>query len=331
MKKVIIFGVTGNSGKAIAERLRKEDWVIYGVGRSQISSGYNFINFIKGDITNKNLFLNLPTDVDLVVNLAGVQPSILPTSEKTDMTKTFNDYVNINIVGVFNILEFVRINNIPTYVYTTSHRDLETHWGYDNRLKNAMELGINYSGDHSMYAITKTSAKMIGDYYGAIFNTRVFNLRLPMMYLVPDSPFYLKHGKKEIMPFLKLIKDAKDGKDLEIWGDPLLPRDYVHVDNLINLILLCYKSDIKGGTFNVGTGEGVTTEQFVRSIGEIFGGDKNQIKYHYKHETLTYKCAVYDVEETRESLGYKPIYHKQMLLKIKNTIEDGRYFKKWGW
>jgi UDP-glucose 4-epimerase len=332
MKKVLIFGVTGNCGKALANRFKNQNWEIYGVGRSKLSSEYNYINYIQGDITDKELYTKLPVDIELVVNMAGVQPSILHTSEKTDMTKTFNDYVNINILGVFNILEYVRLNNIPNYIYTTSHRDLETHWGYNNILKNNMELGINYNGDHTMYAITKTSAKMIGDYYGTIFNTRVFNLRLPMIFLVPDEPYYLKNGKPSIMPFLKIIKDASEGKDLEIWGDPSLPRDYVHIDNLLNLIELCYKSRLQGGTFNVGTGEGVTTEQFVRSIGEIFGEKhKGKIKYHYKKENLTYKCAVYDVQEQIELLGYKPVLHEEMLQKLKNKIEEGKCFDKWGW
>lgn len=331
MKKVLIFGVTGNCGKACAERFKNDGWEVIGVGRSQLSNYFDYVNFIKGDITDQSLFAKLPVNVDLVINMAGVQPSILTTSEKTDKTKTFNDYVNINIVGVFNILEYVRLNKISNYVYTTSHRDVETHWGYDKKLSNNLELGINYNGDHAMYAITKTSAKMIGDYYGAILNTRVFDLRLPMMFLVPESPYYLKHGKKEPMPFLKIIKDAIDGKDLEIWGDPKLPRDYVHIDNLLNLIFLCYESNLKGGTFNVGTGEGVTTEMFVRSVGEVFGGNTNKINYNYKKEIKTYKCAVYDVEEQKKILGYKPIFLKEMLFLLKKKIEEGNYFEKWGW
>lgn len=331
MNKVLIFGVTGNSGKTCAERFNNEGWDVYGVGRKDIFPEYDFVKYTKGDITDKELFTKLPIDVELVVNMAGVQPSILTTSEKTDMTKTFEDYVKINIVGVFNILEFVRLNEIPNYIYSTSHRDLETHWNYNQKLRNNMELGINYHGDHSMYAITKTCAKMIGDYYGSIFNTRVFDLRLPMIFLVPDSPYYLKDGKKEIMPFLKIIKNAHIGNDLEIWGDPHMPRDYVHIDNLLNLIMLCYKSNLKGGTFNVGTGEGVTTEKFVRAIGEIFGGEKKHIKYLYKSEKKTYKCAVYDVEDQKKLLGYKPILLNEMLMRIKKKIEEGNFFEKWGW
>ena len=192
-----------------------------------------------------------------------------------------------------------------------------------------MPTAINYKGDHSMYAITKTSAKMIGDYYGQMFDTRVFNLRLPMIFLVPDSPYYLKDGEPTLMPFLKVISDAINGESLEIWGDPNMPRDYVYMDNLLSLIELCYKSDLPGGTFNVGTGEGVTTEEFVKSIGEVFKRDGSKINYIYRPEKHTYKSAVYDVEEQKKLLGYKPILLKEMLEKMKEKMYSEDYLAKW--
>ena len=331
MKKVLIFGVSGNCGKASAEKFKENGWEVFGVGRSMLNPNYNYINYFRDDIMDESLYTKLPKDVELVINMAGVQPSILKTSEKTDISKTFKAYVDINIVGVFKILEYVRINKIPNYIYTTSHRDIEMHWNYDTKLKNNLELAINYDGDHTMYAISKSSAKMIGDYYGNISNTRVFNLRLPMIYLVPESPYFLKNGKKEIMPYLKIIKEAMKGNDMEIWGDPDLPRDYVYVENLLSLIDLCYNSKLKGGTFNVGTGEGITTENFVKSIVEVFGVNNQKINYTYKKEVKTYKCAVYDIEEQRRLLGYKPVLLNEMLQKIKNKIHSGDYIKKWGW
>ena len=290
----------------------------------------SFTKMYQGDVSNKAFFSRLPTDFDLVINFAGVQPSILTTSEHTDMTKTFNDYIYINVIGVFNILEFVRLNSISNYIYTTTHRDYENYWKDGVALKNNLPTSINYNGDHSMYAITKTAAKMIGDYYGSIFNTRVFNLRLPMIFLVPDSPYYLANGKPKVMPFLKIIKNAMDGRNLEIWGKPHMPRDYVYIDNLLSMIELCYRSNIDGGTFNVGTGEGVTTERFVKTIGQLFSSRDN-IKYYYRPDLHTYKSAIYDITDEREKLGYEPVLLVEMLEKMKNKIISEDYSDKWGW
>ena len=215
-------------------------------------------------------------------------------------------------------------------IYSSTHRDYELYWTERRALGNNGAFAINYKGDHSMYAITKAVGQMMGDYIVGNTDTRCFNLRLPMMFMVPDSPTYLSNGKPALMPFLKLIKDAVEGKTLEIWGDPNLPRDYVYIDNLVALINGCYESNISGGTFSVGTGEAVTTENFVKEIGSVFGNVAN-LNYKYIPEKKTYKSAVYDISEQKELLGYSPILLNEMLNRMKSKIEDENYFERWNW
>ncbi|MDH5570769.1 MAG: NAD(P)-dependent oxidoreductase [Gammaproteobacteria bacterium] len=328
---MLIFGVTGNCGTYCAKHFLKKNWTVYGVGRSSSNVSDPNMIFIQGDIQDDGLYEKLPKNLDLVLNFAGVQPSILPTSEKTDLATTLKSYIDININGVFKILEFVRKNKIPNYIYTTSHRDYELYWNNNVFLKNDLPPAINYNGDHVMYAITKTAAKMIGDYYGKSFGPRVFNLRLPMIFLVPDKPYYLKNGEPTIMPFLKVIRDAIDGKPLQVWGDPEMPRDYVHIDNLVSLIQLCFDSSLDGGTFNVATGEAVTTERFIKTIGSVFSPDPENVEYQYYPDKQTYKCAIYDISEQQDKLGYAPVLLQEMLERIKKTIEEGDYLDKWEW
>ena len=327
--KVLIFGITGNSGKYTAKHFLKKNWEVYGVGRSDFN--LENVNYIQGNIQDDSLYEKLPKDVDLVINFAGVQPSILQTSESTDLATTLSEYVNVNINGVFKILEFVRINKVPTYIYTTTHRDFELHWENNKLLGNDLPVAINYKGDHTMYAISKTSAKMMGDYYGEAFGIRVFNLRLPMMFMVPESPNYLVDGKPKVMPFLQIIRNAIYTNKLEIWGDPELKRDYVHIDNLVSLIDLSYHSNLRCGTFNVGTGEAVSTEEFVRTIAEVFSNNPEKTEFVFLPEKKTYKCAIYDVREQKELLGYKPIVLKEMLERLKSEMDMQNSLKKWGW
>lgn len=107
--KVIIFGVSGNSGLYMLKDLLSKGHEVVGVSRSKLKEEVdgNYIH-VEGDIREKELYSKLPIDVDLVINFAGIQPSIISTSEKTDLEKTLNSYVDVNINGVFNILEFVR-------------------------------------------------------------------------------------------------------------------------------------------------------------------------------------------------------------------------------
>jgi len=328
-KKILIFGVSGNSGRYVAKHFIKQGCEVFGVGRRKEVTDLEGLNYLSLDIRNSKNFSSLPDEVDLVINFAGVQPAVLNSSEKTDLIKTLREYVDTNLSGVYNILEYVLKSKVGTYIYSTTHRDYELYWNDNKLLDNNLSPNINYSGDHAMYAISKVAGQMMGDYMVPLKDTRCFNLRLPMIFMVPEKPYFLFNGEKKTMPFLKLIHEAIKGNDLEIWGNPNMPRDYVYIDNLINMVQLCFDSKIKGGTFSVGTGEGVTTERFIKSIGKIFGS--SSISYSYHPEKLTYKSAVYNVKDQIDLLGYEPVLLQEMLLLMKKKIYEGDYFKKWGW
>jgi UDP-glucose 4-epimerase len=329
--KILIFGVSGNSGRAVAEYFLKKGHEVTGVGRRQNFVGCEGLAYVRGDITDKSWFSILPSNFDMVINFAGVQPSIMETSESTDLYATLRQYVDVNIVGTFNVLEWVSKQAIKTYIYATTHRDYEKYWVQNKPLENNWPPAINYDGDHSMYAISKVVGQMMGDYLIPLKGVRCFNLRLPMIFMVPDSPYYLANGTPTIMPFLKIIRAAMQGEALEIWGDPKMPRDYVYIDNLISLIEKCEKSTLGGGTFSVGTGEGVSTEKFVKTIADVFAPQASDIKFIYKPERRTYKSAVYDISEQNTLLGYEPVLLEEMLRRMKAKIDRGNYFEKWGW
>ena len=333
MQNIIVFGATGNSGRYIVEKLVKDGNNIIAVGRSNLKHFSKIgVDYFRGDIQDKDFLNSLPPlQYDALINLAGVQPSILPYSEKTELEKTLYEYINVNIVGVFNILEFSRKRNIPRYIYTTSHRDIEGHWVNGESLSPDLSPKINYKGDHVMYSITKTSGMMMGDYYRELLGMKVFNLRLPMIFSVPLKNWYYSNGKKNIIPFLSILRDASKGKTLEVWGNKKMKRDYVHKDNFINMVELCLKTDLDGGIFNVGTGEGVTTEKFIKKIGKVFSPKGEECSIIYKPEKTTHKCTTYDVSKEKKLLGYSPIFLEEMLIRLKKEVEQKNIFELWEW
>lgn len=329
--RIGVFGATGNSGGYFVRNSLAQGNEVFAFGRSDIRLENESLHFFRSDISDPDIFSSFPDRLDAVVNFAGVQPSILPFSEETDFGRTVEEYIRVNIGGAKNILDYVARSKATTYVYTTSHREIESHWANGELLANDLSPGINYAGDHVMYAISKTAGKMIGEYFGHRFGFRVFNLRLPMMFLVPNNPTYLKNGTPVLMPFLQIIRSALAGENLEIWGNPGLRRDYVHVDNLVSMIDLCIASELGGGTFNVGTGEAVPTEEFVRSIAANFSPTPESVTYSYRPEQKTYKCASYDVSEQVADLGFEPVLLDDMLLRLRTELSDGDWPRKWGW
>jgi UDP-glucose 4-epimerase len=329
--RVLIFGSSGNSGRNLTRYFLELGWHVLGVSRSQHSHEDPKFAHISGDITDASLYSKLLGEFDLVVNFAGIQPSILKYDENLERRRALQEYVSTNILGTSRVLDFVSARGIPTYVYATSHRDIESHWAQGRRLANNLPVSINPRGDHALYAATKASGMMLGDCVGESFGFRVFNLRLPMIFLVPQDPHYLKAGKQKLMPFLRLIRDARQGKALEVWGDPGLKRDYVHVKNLLNMVKLCFDSPLDGGTFAVGTGEAVSTESFVRGIAQEFAPGDKEISLVYRMDLRTYKNAIYEVEEQAELLGYSPVLLPEMLSLLHEELRSSDSFNRWGW
>ena len=333
MNEILIFGATGNSGKYIVNNLITEGYTVVASGRSDTTYFDDLeVEYIQGDIQEKDFFKTIPHyKFDTVINLAGIQPSILTYSESTELEQTLTEYVDVNIKGVFNVLEFCRNRNISRYIYTISHRDIEGHWKNGKLLKADLPIKINYEGDHVMYAITKTSAMMMGDYYHYLTGMKVFNLRLPMIFSIPEKNWYYAHGEKKIIPFLSIIRDAMSGTRLEVWGDKNMKRDYVHMDNLLQMINLCLTTELTAGIFNVGTGEAVTTEDFIRTVAEVFSPHGENCEIIYRPHNKTYKCTSYDISTEHDQLGYDPIYLREMLIRLKDDIIKTNIFKKWDW
>jgi len=328
--EAVLFGASGNTGRRVAAHLIDQGWQVIGLGRRRNFEAGGF-RYRSGDIRNSETFRDLPENPDLVVNLAGLQPSIMTRVELTSPETEAEEYLTTNVLGAQNILNYVRSVRPRTYIYLTSHRDIELHWRRGERLRHDLPPAINFDGDHALYAVSKLVGQMLGEVMAAETGIRAFNLRLPMLFQIPTKPYYLKDGKSEVMPFLEIIRAAHEGRPLEIWGDPGMRRDYVHVDNLLMTIDACHKSEIKGRTFNIGTGEAVSTEHFVRSIGNVFSPEPDLLEVRYRPEMKTYKAAVYDISENIDLLGVTPILLEEMLVRLRDDLQADECFRRWGW
>lgn len=332
MKTIVIFGVTSRICKHFVEnKLIDSDYSIIGVGRSTIFSivGGN-ITYISGDIRDDALYKKLPSqNVYAIFNFSAVQPSIL--SDFQSEYNEIHEYIDVNIIGTVKILEYCRSVGCDRYIFTDTHRVYEKYWSNKSRLNSNLLANLNVKGDHAIYALTKNFGTQIAEYYSHKYSFKIFIFRLPMIYSIPENEFYKVNGVDKTMPFLELIKKAINGEELEIWGDPNLERDYVYVQNSTQLFWKSLDSARIGGIYNIGTGEGVTTEVFVKSIAKVFSPDYENHKFSYKPQITTYKSAVYDISKEKVELDYEPILLKEMLEDMRFQLSEKNLVNEWRW
>lgn len=97
------------------------------------------------------------------------------------------------------------------------------------------------------------------------FAGRVMGLR----YLIirPSNPFgrhQSPHGNQGLIAIL--IGKALRGEPLEVWGDGLVVRDYIYVDDLCDAIHHLIGSDIRNDVFNIGSGIGHSLLDVVAAV-----------------------------------------------------------------
>jgi UDP-glucose 4-epimerase len=332
MKVIVIFGITSRICKHFVEnKLLDSDYLIIGVGRSESFSiqGKN-ITYISGDIRDDALYEKLPRDkVFAIFNFSAVQPSILPEFQSEN--EEIHEYVDVNIIGTLKILDYCRSVGCDRYIFTDTHRVYENYWKSKHNLTPNLLANINVRGDHAMYALTKNFGSQMAEYFGHKYLFKIFIFRLPMIYSIPENEYYKVNGVDRTMPFLELIKKAINGDNLEIWGDPNLKRDYVYVQNSTQLFWKSLHSDCSGGTYNVGTGEGVSTEVFVKTIAKVFSPDFENQEFSYNPKVSTYKSAVYDISKEKAELDYAPILLKEMLEDMRYQLYSKNLVKEWNW
>src|SRR5207253_286022 len=110
------------------DQLQKEGFKVLAVDKSGTEEAGYFkklgVDFIQVDITKEEELNKLPkTGVDMLINLACVQPANMP-DEIYDPAK----YVSVNVLGVTHLLKFCQKNNIRRMLHTISHRNVQGLW-----------------------------------------------------------------------------------------------------------------------------------------------------------------------------------------------------------
>ena len=210
----------------------------------------------------------LQDDFDLIYHL-GEYSKVVPSFDEITNAFTYN------ILGSFKLLEAIRKNNIPV-VYAGSSTKL------------------SYPGElHSPYAFFKsTIAKLVqgyGDWYDVKYNI---------------CYFYNVYGPRtdtwgnEWQSVINIFKDQREAEQsLTITGDGTQRRDFTHVDDIIQGLLLA-GDNIRNDEFQLGTGKDY-------SILEIAAAFDHHVEFIPARRGDRPK-GLADISHTKEVLGYNP-------------------------
>ena len=215
----------------------------YGVG--DISA----VNFVKGDITDKNLMDNLIQKQDIVIHAAAL-------ADVGACVRNPEIEFQTNVVSTQGILETSKKNNIEKFIFISS----AAVYGMGNR-------GIFRETDPcfpvSNYALSKYWGEQQTKLYYDLYDLPTTSIRFFSVYGSPQIPKQGSHSWA-VAIFGAL---AKKGKPITVFGDGNQIRDFTHVTDIAeSVVLSTEKNSTNGKFFNVGTGKPTKINEIVEKV-----------------------------------------------------------------
>lgn len=307
MKKIIVFGATGNIGAYLVDylnsKLNSNEYKVIAVGRKKTSFFEKIgVQYLRVDVNKSEDFEKLPTgDVFAIVNLAGLLPAYL---------KEYNPYkyVETNIMGALRILEFARRNKVDRVLYTQTWSVQGGYWGKKEVLSPKDPKSLIYTGDHAFYCITKCMIEETMEHYKQEYGVKNFVFRLPNVYLYHPEKTYFVDGIERKIGYRYMIDLASHGQNIELWGDPNAFKDILYIKDLCQLMYKAILTNVNGGTYNAGTGIKTTLQEQIEGMINVFNPEGEKSEIIYKPDGSGFTSFVMDIDNAKEDLGYEPEY-----------------------
>ena len=212
-------------------------------------------------------------------------------------------YTSINVLGTTQVLEISRQSGVQRVVFASS----SSVYGHSSRAPFREDANISHP--LSVYAATKVAGEALAFTYSHTYNLSVVCLRLFTVYGPRQRP------DLAIRKFAGLILE---GKEVPIFGDGSLERDYTFIDDIVDGILLALHAPGQFDVFNIGNCHPVRIDAMVKTLGQAL---EMPVRCKFIPTPAGEMLLTHaDLTKTRQILGYSP----------KVSFEEGmRRFAAW--
>ncbi len=326
---IIVIGATGFIGIYTVEQLLADGKEVLATGRNTELKPFfeqKGASFQTLDITKVEDFDRLPkVGVEGIIILAG----LLPANAPVDLTVDENaaDYFRVNVIGTINVLEYCRRNGIRKVIGCCSYSDVAGAWKEGYAIKETEPRDFHFTGDHAVYVISKNASNDVMEYYNQQHGMQCAWFRFPPVYGVGPHGIIYVNGKPYQSGIYVFIEKAKNGEDIELWGNPHIKRDIIYVKDVAKAFSLALDSDKTYGLYNMTSGTELDLEDQVRTVIKVFGNPEKKSRIIYrpekKNNTPSY---LFDMTKAKEDFGFVPHYtsYEEMMLDYKKELESGR-------
>ena len=259
-KKVLITGASGMVGHYLVQKCMDRGYEVRATDLryNKIFDKYveNRFHFTKVDLRNFEECKKVVKDIDVVFHVAGIKGSPKRAIEQP------NDFFTPLLQFNTNMMEAARLEEVKWYVYTSTNGV----YAPADRMRED-DVWKTFPSNNDKFA---GWAKRIGELQAECYK---IHYGLENISIVRPANIYGKgdnfgDGSMVIPSIIKRICDGEN--PLVCWGDGTPIRDFIHVSDVVDGILLCYDQKITE-PINLGSGNGFTIKELVETIVRVYG------------------------------------------------------------
>jgi len=291
--RALVIGGNGFIGSGLVSVLRARGVhvVVLDPGQPRTDVDWSGIDFIAGSLADAAVTTRALEGVDVVFHLAG---TTVPGTSNLDPVAD----VQGNLVATLGLLGAMRAAGVRRIVYFSSGG---TVYGNPSLSPVPESHPLN---PISSYGVVKVAIENYLRMYQRLGDLNPVILR-------PSNPYGPRQStagvQGAVAAFLGL---AARGEPVRIWGDGEVVRDYLYIDDLVELAASAGLSR-ETGTFNVGSGEGHSLNALVGIVSRVIG---RPLPVEYlPGRPFDVRRVVLDVQAARAAFGWSPTV----------TLEDG--------
>ncbi len=266
--------------------------------------------FVRGNIADKKKFDKAFKyfKPDYIINFAA----------ETHVDKSIHvgakEFIDTNIVGVFNILEEIKTNSkIKKYVQVSTDEVYGSlSLGSKNKFKEDTAFAPNVP-----YAATKASGDMLCRAYFKTF-------KVPVVVTHCSNNYGPYQYPEKLIPFLILRMLEK--KKIPLYGDGENVRDWIYVLDHCSALELCLFKGKPGETYNIGADNEKNNLEIANLILKYFNRDKSWLEFVSDRPGHDRRYAI-DSSKIEKELGWKSKYKFEKA--FKETIDWYLNNKNW--